>query len=132
MEPSEWRKRVGKSVEDRRRSLFPSRRAAATGSGISEVWWRQIETGQRQLAKGIVVAPAPSQSAKEKMCRRLRWTADSIDRLLNGEPPIEVAVEVASDLSELDLGDRVSRLEARADAVDQKLDEILRRLPGGE
>jgi hypothetical protein len=90
MDPEEWRDRVGQHVERRRRELFKSRRAAAAGSGISEIVWRQIESGRRQLAPGIVIAPNPEPETRDAVCKRLKWSIDSIDRLLEGKAPAEV------------------------------------------
>ena len=67
--------------------MYRSRRAAAEGSGVSEIVWRQIETGKRQLAPGIVIAPNPEPETKTIICSRLDWLGDGIDLLLAGQMP---------------------------------------------
>lgn len=94
MSPAEWRAQVGQHVERRREALWPSRRRAADGSEVSEVVWRQIESGKRQLAKGVTRPPVPEERTKMLICRRLRWTVDSIDELLAGRSPREAEIEV--------------------------------------
>lgn len=121
--PDEWRQAVGAEVERRRRDLYPSRRQAAAGSGVSEIVWRQIETGRRQLAPEHVVAPNPEQQTKEAIGRRLWWSSDSIDRLLRGDPPIEVERPDRQD-GQGQPGDRLDRLEKAVDRLTDRFDRL--------
>lgn len=96
-----------------RLGLSPSAFAAAAGvtpQGLAPL--RRGERKQYQVKLKVGAA------------RALRWSEDSIDRLLRGEEPIE-----------LPNGDPVERtLSDRLDLVDEKLELILRRLdvPSGE
>lgn len=88
MEPEEWKLLVGNAVQKRRRELgIKSMRKAAAMAGYNEAVWRQVETGKRQLAPGHMVAPTPKPDTQAAICAVLEWTADSIDRLLNGDEP---------------------------------------------
>lgn len=121
MTPDLWRRLVGQHVEARRRTLYRSRRAAAAGSGISEIVWRQIESGRRQLAPGVILAPNPEADTKNAICRRLGWTDDSIDHLLAEREPR------LGDPSPEDNGDD-PELHAKVDELRRRLDDAVSRL----
>jgi len=87
MTPEDWRKTVGETIEERRRSLYRSRRAAATAAGVNEAIFRQLESGERQNAPDSKVAPNPLPATRAAVCRALAWTPDSIDRLIQGGEP---------------------------------------------
>jgi hypothetical protein len=68
----------------------------------------------------MILAPNPEPQTKALICRRLLWTDDSIDRLLEGRQPLQLtttptrgevdaALEAAGSPTNLEL--RVSRLE---------------------
>ena len=123
---------VGQHIETRRRALFRSRRKAAEGSGISEIVWRQIESGERQIAVGVIRPPNPERGTKEAVCARLLWTADSIDRLLRGETPIEIEASTPPAVQmDADIAERVSRLETQVADLAAKIDAALDVLPPG-
>lgn len=131
--PEDWRQQVGRHVEDRRRLLFPSRRAAASSSGVSEIVWRQVESGRRQIAPGTVIAPNPEQQTKVSISRRLQWEPDAIDRLLAGQPPVDAPADDDGSSSDgnghrPDLEQRVSAIEDRLATTEAKVDLILQGL----
>lgn len=88
--PEEWRDRVGQHVEARRTRMFKSRRAAAEGSGVSEIVWRQVESGRRQLDADYIVAPNPNATTRGAIARRLKWPENALDELLAGRTPGEL------------------------------------------
>lgn len=65
-----WR-RVGQLLGEARRSLRPkvSKREAARRAGFSEITWRQLEAGERQLTKGVKVPPSPKDETLEAAAR---------------------------------------------------------------
>jgi hypothetical protein len=84
-----WREAVGQHVEHRRRGLFRSARAAAAAADVSESLWRQVESGRRSVGSNAFVAARPGATTRMAICRALRWTDDSLDRLEAGDDPIE-------------------------------------------
>lgn len=148
MTPEEWREQIGRHIENRRTLLHLSKRAAAKAAGISEIVWRQLESGKRQLAPGHYITPNPETSTKVGVCRALHWRPDSVDRMLGGRLPedsVEVEVELLRDesyehqvaLEELadelkgrisqvatDWGDMYVKLEARVDKMGERLSQL--------
>lgn len=111
-----WRTTIGEPVEQRRIALGYSKRAAARLAGVSEITWRQIESGQRQIAPGQTIEPTPEQLTKARVCSALLWTTDSIDRLAAGGTPIEVvAVNQPDEVAEL--REQVLRLAAQIELL---------------
>lgn len=125
-----WRELVGVHVEKRRRSMFPSRRKAADGSGRSEIVWRQIESGKRQLTPDVIVPPNPDEETKVCIARRLEWEDDAIDRLVRGEAPIETVHPRRSRLRALRFipgfktGEQIGRMQAIAENEPQRTELI--------
>ncbi len=102
---AEWRARVGVAIEHRRRAVkLRSMRAAADQAGVSETTWRQIESGRRQLHRGFIVAPTPSDNTKTAVCMTLGWAPDCIDRLLRGEEPRALEPDFRSHHAETTTG----------------------------
>ena len=67
MTPEQWRAQYGEPIERRRLQLGLSKRGAARAAGISEIVWRQIESGRRQVASGVEIAPNPEPLTMSKM-----------------------------------------------------------------
>lgn len=63
-EADRWYK-VGQRLEEAREEVGISKRAAAKAAGFSETLWRQLESGERTLAKDLKVPPAPSNKNLE-------------------------------------------------------------------
>lgn len=91
-----WQEAVGGTIENRRIHLGYSKRAAARLAGVSEITWRQLESGARQIAPGQHVEPSPGKLTKALVCGALQWSPDSIDRLLAGQEPVVVSQPVES------------------------------------
>lgn len=72
-----------------------------------------------ELRKGIPPGRAPTRA---KVCRALQWPADSIDRILRGESPVED--EPGND----DLADRITVLEGHQAALEQRFVEHQHRV----
>jgi hypothetical protein len=126
MTPKEWRERVGQHVEARRKERrYRSVRAAAQAAGISETLWRQVESGRRQVAKGIVQTANPGPDKTAAICRALDWSDDSIDLLLQGKQATQIARAGTAVLT-------LTAQPARAVNSDPKLAALERRLGHGE
>ena len=112
---STWRTLVGIAVEHRREQLNLSKRAAAARAGISEIVWRQIESGLRQIAPQQYAEASPGRRSRLGVCRALGWSDDSIERLLAGQPPGLLDVSPPDDL--VALQERVERLAAQVERL---------------
>lgn len=110
-----WRQMVGVHVAARREHLGLSKRAAALKAGISEIVWRQIESGLRQIAPGQYVEAAPSRKSRIGVCRALNWTDNSIDLLLQGMPAEPLDVTQPDDVEQL--RERVERLAVQVERL---------------
>jgi AraC-like DNA-binding protein len=57
----------------------------------------------------------PRDQTRWALCDALRWTPDSIDRILDGDEPLEVDADESGDVNRLDLLDgRLSEIESVA------------------
>jgi DNA-binding XRE family transcriptional regulator len=65
-------------IEQRRERLGMSKRAAAAFAGISEVRWRQLENGGRQIAGNWIPESAPDLTLA-RMALAVRLTPESIE-----------------------------------------------------
>lgn len=83
--PEQWRQRVGRHVEHHRGR--EAVRAIAKRAGVSEGLWRQVESGRRVLAKGVVRTVSPKPETAAMISRALGWTETGIDDLLEGRGP---------------------------------------------
>lgn len=105
---------LAEAVEQRmaQLGLTPTTFAAATGRPGEKPLTTQ---GLAPIRKGY----RRDYQAKLKLgvCHALRWTPDSVDRLLRGEPPVELTAP--SD------DDRLSRIEARQDRWEALLRTLL-------
>lgn len=59
MEGADQWKAVGARLGQARRSLRLSKRGAAQRAGFSEITWRQLEAGQRQIARDVTTPVNP-------------------------------------------------------------------------
>lgn len=64
-----WRYTVGRALEQARRGRGLSKREAASRAKFSEVVWRQLESGERQVAAGIRVPVNPKDETLEAAAR---------------------------------------------------------------
>jgi transcriptional regulator with XRE-family HTH domain len=107
-DPDAW-ERVAERVRIRRESLGLKVRDLAEPSAST---WSILENGHKTTYLA---------SKMRAVCRSLRWTEDSVERLLEGLEPVEaepsVAVELAEVLARFEaIESRLSRIEARLDA----------------
>jgi len=77
-------------------------------SGVSDSTWRKLLRGE----------PISRVDKKRQICEGLRWTSDSIDRILNGGDPMVIAVAAA------DLADQVSRIQIEMTEQREMLEEL--------
>jgi AraC-like DNA-binding protein len=80
----------------------------ARASGLSEKHVRTLlNDGPEQSL--------PREQTRWALCDALHWTPDSIDRILDGDAPLEVDADESGDVSRLDLLDgRLSEIESVA------------------
>lgn len=108
---------VARLVRTRREALNLTQHDAVVASegSISLATWRNIETGANTSYRS---------SSLIAVCRALGWTPDSIERILGGDDPVEVAA-ANEDLS---LHERMTRVEAALEgfsaAIDGLADEV--------
>jgi hypothetical protein len=90
------REAVWAILEKRMDTIGPSRTVIMTGAGtVSKQTWYSFRDGKETLASKI-----------GEMSLSLGWTRDSIQRLMNGEEPIEHTTEIRSRTSLDELRDR--------------------------
>jgi transcriptional regulator with XRE-family HTH domain len=126
MNITEWRTLVGEHVETQRKRKGLSKAAAARAAGVSDTWWRALESGRVVAPTGEETTFSPSGLKATAACRALGWPDDCIERLRAGEPlpDFEPAVDNGTaEMLTLILGEiRNHRTEIAPDAV--KIGEI--------
>lgn len=76
---------VGHAVRERRLALGFRQRQAAALANVSDTTWGNVENAR---------ASSFDEMTKAGVARALRWSVDSIDRILRGEEPIEMPDEI--------------------------------------
>lgn len=79
--------------------------------GMSPTTWGSLETHHQRI----------DDLSRPRFCRALGWTADSIDRILNGDDP-EVDGDAAPPLS---IEEQVSELQDRVAALTEAVAGLL-------
>lgn len=115
--PDDW-KRVGDAVKARRLELGLKQREAALRGRVSDTTWNSVENARRSSFDA---------ATRAGVCRALRWSVDSIDRLLEGARPVEVPADVPDGVSYRATGPRVDAIRSRLhDLVDELADAVER------
>lgn len=106
-------------MKRRRASLRLSQRAAADLAGISPTTWGLFEKHHKPIA----------DLTRAGICRALRWTPDSIDRILAGLDPVadDDAPEPPTIAS---LADAIERLTDALGAIRGRVAALERPPPG--
>lgn len=117
---SRWQ-RVGQQVRSRRLALRLTQFQLATAAATSEPTVRALERGRRV---------SYMQSTITGVCAALGWTADSIDRLLRGDQPLEV-VGITGQFRPAADPEVLRRLEAIEAQLAQLLDNAPCTTPTG-
>jgi transcriptional regulator with XRE-family HTH domain len=86
MDSIKWREMVGEAIETQRKRRGMSKAAAARAAGVSDTWWRALESGRVITPTGEEAVFNPSGVKAQAACRALGWPDDCIDRLRAGEP----------------------------------------------
>lgn len=127
-EAERWRQ-LGERLRTAREAMLPrppSKREAARRAGFSDVTWRQLEAGQKQISKGVFVPMTASDHI-------LRAAARVVDL-----DPAELFEILDRPYTPLPADDRPAKrsTDERLDAVEAELirqrevlDELLERLP---
>lgn len=113
--------RVGTAVRARRLAVNLTQREAAGAAGVSDTTWLVLESGRKVGERTVLGA-----------CRALNWTADSIERLLDGGDAEEVAVPPESnrlDGFERRLGALEGQVALVTAAVDRIREQLEQRTP---
>lgn len=128
MDDAERWETVGRLLGRARRERRLSKRGAALAAGFSEITWRSLEIGKKQLAPGLVVPVNPRDETLEAAARAVGLDPatlfDVAGRTFSGPTFSEPAA--------LSVPQRLDAVEAQLRAQDRKLDEILARLPADE
>jgi transcriptional regulator with XRE-family HTH domain len=95
MDITHWRETVGQHVEAQRRRRGLSKAAAARLAGTSDTWWRSLESGKVVTPDGNEQPFSPSAEKLAAASHALGWMSDGIERLRNGEPPLERTTDAA-------------------------------------
>lgn len=116
----DW-KAVGRLLNQARMRKHLSKREAARKAGFAEITWRQLEDGERQIARGVTVPVSPRDGTLVAACRAVG--ADPAEAfLLVGRAfnPDEWADDVHAEAAEIkhlrsevrELRDRIAELTA--------------------
>lgn len=81
-------------------------------SGVSDATWRKVLAG----------GPITRADKKRQICEGLRWTGDSIDRILNGGDPVVIAPDAGTLVDEVaslrrEMAEQRGMIEEMLDAV---------------
>lgn len=112
--------RLADAVEARRRELELSPGDLAERSGLSAQALRNVRNGVVRDYQERLTIP---------LTRALHWSPDSIDRLLNGDDPIELDTPAPTSAGGMDeVNDLIAALRhaaTKSDGRDTKLDQII-------
>lgn len=118
MDAQEWRDKVGAALRRARGQV--SKREAARRAGFSEALWRQLETGEKSVAAGVVIPVSPRDETLEAAARAVGLDPADLFRLAGRKyhGPIVPVVEGMS------VEDRLAAIERRLAEQDQRNDRI--------
>lgn len=91
---------VAETVKRRRTALGLSQRRAADRAGLSPTTWGSLEKHHQRI----------DDLSRPRFCRALGWTADSIDRILQGEEP---EIDDQAALEPISMEDQIIELRAQ-------------------
>lgn len=115
-------KEVGRRLEEARLGQRPpmSKRAAARKAGVSDVTYRQLAEGERQVAPGMKVPVSP----KDENFARVAYAVG-----LDPRPLFDLVGRTwRAELAEVSEDSRKDAIERRLDRMDDQIREILERL----
>lgn len=75
-----------------------SKRAAARAAGFSDITWRNLESGERQIAKGVTVDPSPRDDTLLAACQAVSADPQTVFAAA-GRPLPDYAEEPGSGLA---------------------------------
>lgn len=108
---------AGDQVRARRVELGLTQQEAAARADVGSSTWLLLERGRQQSFRSLTLAA---------VARALRWTPDSIDRILRGEDPVPLAEPPGGLAAKADLPDKLSRLSpGQRRAIETLVDEML-------
>lgn len=102
-------KAVGDAVRARREALGPTQQEAAINAGIGTTVWGEIEGAKRTNYTPRIL---------RRVAAELGWRIDSIDRILNGEEPIEIPDNLPRGVTYRQI-DRPSADQSVADQIEE-------------
>lgn len=100
---------IAETVKRRRTDLGITQRHASLLAGVSPTTWGSLEKHHQPVSELTAAA----------MCRALRWTTDSIARMLNGGEP-----EENGDGPPLSIEDRITVVEETLRRIAELLDDL--------
>ena len=116
MSDVETSKALADAIEQRRRALgYRTITSLVSAAGVTAEGIRPLRRGEIRNYQERMTDP---------LCKALRWTPDSIDRILRGEPPVELPDEIPATPT-VDLGERVARQERAHEMLVQRFERAL-------
>lgn len=112
--------RVGRAIAERIDDLGVTKAEVIRRSGVSGTSLDAYISGQ----------PIKRRDKLTGLCAALGWTPGSIEAIANGRTPTLVAADAPTNGDRPDLEHRVSLIEGRLSATEEKVDQILREIRG--
>lgn len=81
-----WR-RAGELLQRGREATGLSKREAARVAGFSEITWRQLEAGERQISRGVKVPPSPKDETLAAAGLVARVALEELFQIVDRELP---------------------------------------------
>lgn len=85
-EAQAW-KEAGQLLKEGRESVGLSKREAARVAGFSEITWRQLEDGERQISRGVKVPVSPKDETLAAAGIAARVVLEDLFRIVDRELP---------------------------------------------
>lgn len=124
---SAW-KEIGRRIEAARLAMQPkmSKRAVARAANVSDIFYRQLVAGERQVAPGVVVPVNPRDENLAAVAYAVELDPRELFALAGREWDDRLAKE-----DEVSLAGRVDAVERRLERIEASVEEMVRRLAPG-
>lgn len=104
---ADW-SQVGALLGEARRRKRLSKRAAARAAGVADITWRQLESGRKQVEKGLFLDPSPRDETLLACARAVGAEVSEVFAAAGrpAPPDTEPAVDWGQELDQLHPEDR--------------------------